>query len=87
MNKSQLIDTMARNEGVSKASAKKCVDAFIDIATKTLRSGEKLAISGFGSFIVAKNPARVGRNFKTGTAIDIPERSIIKFRPSIEVDY
>jgi DNA-binding protein HU-beta len=82
MNKSQLIDAIAERSGVSKASAQRGVDAFIGVASDTLRAGGKITISGFGSFEVTKKPARVGRNFLTGTPVDIPPKSVVKFRCS-----
>jgi DNA-binding protein HU-beta len=84
MNKSQLLEAMAQNEGISKANAKKCIDAFIDVATKTLQDGEKITISGFGSFVVTRKPPRLGRNFRTGSPIEIPAKSVVKFRQSVE---
>jgi DNA-binding protein HU-beta len=83
MNKSQLIDTIAQRTGISKIDAKKSIDAFIDVASETLRTGEKIVISGFGSFEVTKRPARTGRNFLTGTPVEIPPKSVVKFRSSV----
>ena len=82
MNKTQLIDAIAERSGVSKVNAKKSIDAFIDVASDTLRTGGKITMSGFGSFEVTKKPARVGRNFLTGTPVDIPPKSVVKFRCS-----
>lgn len=80
MNKTQLIDAVAERSGVTKANAKKSIDAFIEVASETLRAGDRIAISGFGSFEVARKPARVGRNFLTGTPVEIPPKSVVKFR-------
>ncbi len=82
MNKTQLIDAVAQRSGVSKVNAKKSIDALIEVTTDVLRSGNKITISGFGSFEVTKKPARVGRNFLTGTPVDIPAKSAVKFRCS-----
>lgn len=84
MNKAQLIDAIAEKAGTSKVYAKKCVDALIAVASETLRSGEKITLTGFGSFVITKKPARTGRNFKTGTPVEIPAKSVVKFRSSIE---
>lgn len=84
MNKSQLINAVAEESGISKVNAKKCIDAFIAVTAKTLRTGEKITLTGFGSFVVTRKPARMGRNFLTGTPVEIPAKSVIKFRPSIE---
>jgi DNA-binding protein HU-beta len=83
MNKTQLIDAIAERSGLSKAIAKKSIDAFIDIASDTLRMGDKIVISGFGSFEVTQKPARVGRNFLTGTPVEIPPKSVVRFRCSV----
>ncbi len=82
MNKTQLIDAVAERSGLTKANAKKSIDAFIDVAADALRTGNKITISGFGSFEVTRKPARVGRNFLTGTPVDIPPKSVVKFRCS-----
>jgi DNA-binding protein HU-beta len=82
MNKTQLVDAIAERSGVTKANARKSVDAFIGVAADTFRAGGKITISGFGSFEVTKKPARVGRNFLTGTPVDIPPKSVVKFRCS-----
>ena len=82
MNKTQLIDAVAERSGLTKANAKKSIDAFIDVAADALRTGDKISISGFGSFEVTRKPARVGRNFLTGTPVEIPPKSVVKFRCS-----
>ncbi len=82
MNKTQLIDAIAERSGVTKAIAKRSLDTFIEVASDTLRSGNKITISGFGSFEVAQKPARIGRTFLTGTPVDIPPKSGVKFRCS-----
>jgi DNA-binding protein HU-beta len=80
MNKSQLIDAIAQRSGLTKIDARKSVNAFIEVASDALRTGDKVSLSGFGSFEVARKPARTGRNFLTGTPVDIPPKSVVKFR-------
>lgn len=58
MNKSQLVDAIARNAKITKVDAKKALDAFIEVTGETLRSGDKIVLVGFGSFSVAKKPER-----------------------------
>jgi len=82
MNKSQLIDAVARRSGVSPADARKSIDAFIGVTTDSLRTGDRVTLAGFGSFELSRRPARVGRNFLTGTPVKIPPRSVVKFRSS-----
>ena len=59
MNKSQLVDAIARNAKITKVDAKKALDAFIEVTGETLRSGDKIVLVGFGSFSVAKKPERI----------------------------
>ncbi len=82
MNKTELIEAIAQRSGLSRVNAKKSIDAFIEVAFDTLRTGNKITISGFGSFEVTRKPARVGRNFLTGTPVEIPPKSVVKFRCS-----
>ena len=66
MNKAELIEAIASKADLTKADAKKALDAFIDATTKSLKKGDRVALVGFGSFSVAKRAARTGRNPKTG---------------------
>jgi DNA-binding protein HU-beta len=84
MNKTQLVDAAAQLAGISKVDAKRGLEAFISIIKDTLKQGDKVTLAGFGTFIVTKQPLRVGRNFKTGKSIEIAPKSIVKFRSAIE---
>ena len=55
MNKSQLVDAIAKEAAITKVDAKKALDAFIAVTGNTLKAGDKIALVGFGSFSVAKN--------------------------------
>ena len=66
MNKAELIDAMAAGAGLSKADAKKSLDAFIGATTHALKKGDRVALVGFGSFSVSTRAARKGRNPQTG---------------------
>ena len=81
MNKTELIGEVARKVELSKAEAKKAVDAFITTVVETLETGEKVALLGFGSFSIAEKAARKGVNPKTKEQITIPARKVIKFKP------
>ena len=72
MNKAQLIDAIAKDANLTKADAKRALDAFIDATTNTLKGGGRVALVGFGSFAVSERNARTGRNPRTGEPIDIP---------------
>jgi len=82
MNKAQLIDAISAESGLSKADAKKALDAFIKATTSTLKKGDRVALVGFGSFSVAKRSARTGRNPQTGKEIKIPAKKVVKFKAS-----
>ncbi len=86
MNKSQLVEAIALESGLSKVDARKSVDAFIDIVTRTLKENDKVTLSGMGVFSVMQRSARVGRNPRTGAQVKIAPKRVIKFRPTIEVE-
>lgn len=71
MNKAELVESVAEATGASKASASASVDAVLDSITKALIKGDKVALTGFGSFEVRQRAARTARNPQTGAAIDV----------------
>ncbi|NOX45923.1 MAG: HU family DNA-binding protein [Chlorobi bacterium] len=85
MNKAELIDAMAGDAGLTKADAKKALDAFIGATTKALKKGDRVALVGFGSFGVAKRAARTGRNPQTGKEIKIAAKKVVKFKAGSEL--
>ncbi len=85
MNKAQLIDAIAEKAGLTKADAKKALDAFVDSTTDALKNGDRVALIGFGSFSVSTRSARTGRNPQTGAPITIPEKTVVKFKPGAEL--
>ncbi len=85
MNKSDLIEAMASDSGISKAAAGKALDSMMANVKGALKKGDKLSLVGFGSFSVAKRAARQGRNPQTGATIDIPARNVVKFKPGSEL--
>jgi len=85
MNKTELIAAMADKAGLTKADAKKALDAFIDTTAASLKKGDKISLVGFGSFDVAKRNARTGRNPKTGEPIKIAAKKVVKFRPGSDL--
>ena len=80
MTKAQLIASIGKEAKISKASAEKAVNAFTNTVMKALKKGDKLALTGFGTFSVAKRRARAGRNPKTGKEIKIPAMRVAKFK-------
>jgi len=81
MNKAQLIDAIAGEAKLTKADAKKALDAFITATTKALKKGDRVALVGFGSFAVSKRNSRTGRNPQTGKEITIPAKKVVRFKP------
>ncbi len=65
MNKAELIDAMAKETGMTKADAKKALEAFVASTMKALKKNDRVALVGFGSFSVSKRAARKGRNPQT----------------------
>ena len=85
MNKAQLIDAIASKANLTKADAKKALDAFVDSTTDALKKGDRVALVGFGSFSVAKRAAREGRNPQTGKTIKIQAKKVVKFKAGSEL--
>lgn len=71
MNKSQLIDKISEGADISKASASRALDAFIEAVGEALKSGDQVSLVGFGSFVVRERASRTGRNPQTGATIEI----------------
>ena len=80
MNKTELIDAMAADAGISKAAAKKALESLMGSVSGTLKKGGRVSLVGFGSWSVSKRAARDGRNPQTGAAINIPAANVPKFR-------
>ena len=72
MNKTELIAAAAERSGLTKKDAEKALNAAIDAITAALVAGDKVQVSGFGIFEVKEREARVGRNPRTGEAMEIP---------------
>ena len=85
MNKAQLIDAIASEANLTKADAKRALDAFVDTTTAALKKGDRVALVGFGSFSVSKRNARTGRNPQTGKPITIAAKKVVKFKPGAEL--
>ncbi len=86
MNKSELIDAMAADAGISKGAAKLALESFLSNVTNTLKDGGRVSLVGFGSWSVSARAARDGRNPQTGKAIKIAAKNVVKFKGGAELD-
>ena len=86
MNKSELTAKIAEGAGLSKVDAKKALEAALEAIGAAVKSGEKVALIGFGTFSVAKRAARQGINPATKKAITIPAKSVVKFKAGSELE-
>ena len=86
MNKSELINAMAAESGLSKTDAKKALDAFISVVTNAMKEGDKVALVGFGTFSVSERAGRMGINPSTKQPIEIPAKKVVKFKPGAELE-
>ncbi|MGB5404487.1 HU family DNA-binding protein [Robiginitalea sp.] len=80
MNKTELIDAMAADAGITKAAAKKALESFLGNVEGALKKGNRVSLVGFGSWSVSKRNAREGRNPSTGKTIQIPAKMVVKFK-------
>lgn len=80
MNKTELIDTIAQEAGLSKADASRSLNAMIDVITTAMASGDGVQLTGFGSFSVKQRAARTGRNPQTGAAMQIKASKVASFK-------
>lgn len=85
MNKSELVNAIAEGAQLSKADAKKALDATINALSGALKAGDKVALVGFGTFAVTERPARTGVNPATKEKIQIAAKKVIKFKAGAEL--
>ncbi len=81
MNKAELIEHMAKQADISKAAAARALEALIGGVKSSLKKNKSVSLVGFGSFVVTKRSARMGRNPKTGESVKIKAAKVPKFRP------
>lgn len=86
MNKSELIDAIAADAGITKAAAKLALESFLKNVGTTLKDGKKISLVGFGSWSVSERSAREGRNPQTGKTIKIAAKKVVKFKAGAELE-
>jgi integration host factor subunit beta len=86
MTKADLIEDVARSVEMSRKDSEVIVETIFESIVKSLRSGDKIEIRGFGSFRTRQRDARVGRNPKTGARVEVPAKKIPYFKPSKDLN-
>jgi nucleoid DNA-binding protein len=79
MNKTELMEAIAERAAVPKNEAQRYLDAFEEVVSDVLKSGDEIQITGFGKFYVREQKAREGRNPQTGEKMEIPARKVPTF--------
>jgi DNA-binding protein HU-beta len=79
MNKSELVDAIATDSGLTRADSARAVESLVVVVNKTLKNGDEVSITGFGKFSVVKRAARTGVNPRTGEKVKIKASKAPKF--------
>lgn len=82
MNKSELIDAIASQSGLTKANSSKALEAIMSSIQGALKKNDSVQLIGFGTFSVDERAAREGRNPRTGETMKIAAKKVAKFKPS-----
>ena len=80
MNKTELVEALAKETNLSKKDAAAALKAFVDVVSKELKKKGKVQLVGFGTFETAKRAARTGKNPQTGAALKIPASTAVRFK-------
>jgi DNA-binding protein HU-beta len=80
MNKKELVDYISDSAGITKIQADKALQGTLEGITKALKEKESVTLIGFGTFSTVGREARKGRNPQTGKSIDIPAKTVVKFK-------
>jgi integration host factor subunit alpha len=84
MTKADLADKLYERIGLPKKEATSIVETLFDSMKNILSEGESIKITGFGTFLVRKKGSRKGRNPKTGDELEIEQRRVVTFKPSLQ---
>ena len=80
MTKQTLIEAIAAKSGLTKADSSRALEAFMTTVAETLKKGDKISLTGFGTFQTTKRAAREGRNPRTGEVVKIAARKSVSFK-------
>lgn len=86
MNKTELIAAIAEKAELTKADARRALEAFQEVIKEEMKAGNKVAMIGFGTFSVTKRAARKGTNPQTGQTIKIPAKKSVRFKAGSELN-
>ena len=81
MNKKELVEAMAGSADISKSAAEKALNSMLMSITEALSQGDKVTLVGFGTFSTVKRAARQAKNPQTGKPMEIPAKTVAKFKP------
>jgi DNA-binding protein HU-beta len=82
MNRSDIVAAISKNLEYPKAAVNEVLEDFIKLVTESLAQKEQVKITGIGTFYATERQARKARNPKTGESVDVPAKTVIKFKPS-----
>ena len=85
MNKADLVNSISEKTGLTKTKSNEVIDALVSTITESLKNGDKVTLVGFGTFATSKKEAREGRNPKTGEVLEIPSKTVAKFKAGSEL--
>ena len=85
MNKTELVNAIAKKANLTKVDAKNALDAALEAIAGALESGDKVTLIGFGTFSISEKGERTGINPRTKETINIPARKVVKFKPGAEI--
>ena len=85
MTKLEIVDKIFEAVAQPKIDIEKVLDEFVKITQNTLKSGDKVSLTGLGSFTPKEKAARTARNPKTGAAVQVPAKKVVKFKPGKEL--
>jgi len=86
MNKATIIDTIAKDAGITKTAAATAVDSLVEGITKALKKNQRVTLVGFGTWSVSKRKARTGRNPQTGETIKIKAKKAVRFKAGKQLE-
>ena len=85
MTKIDLIDQLAEKTSLSKKEAERLLETIITSVQDSMKNGEKVSLTGLGTFVVTEKKARMARNPKTGEQVQVPAKKAPKFKPGKEL--